>query len=335
MEKHKIILDVDTGTGKPICDIDDGIAIALALASPEIELLGCTTCGGNVRTHESTINTLRILEMAGRGDIPVAEGREDPFIQDVSGSFEWLEARSESARHFWYDNMPPLKDPTISPSPLNAHEFIIEMVKKHPGEVTIVKEGSLTNLALALLVEPEIAPLVKQVVHMGGTVGPVNWEGGPPVIPRRLWRDLLRMNTEFDPHATVIVIRSGIPFTFVDGVSGKTFLRPEHLDRIGAVGTPWHDFLEYTSRPWVEWWSMGQAERDGACMWDPFTLAVVFDPSFCRFVHMRFDAERFLKWEYPWMYTSPDSPQVRVSMEPVDVERFESMMVERLASPLP
>jgi len=335
MEKHKIILDVDTGTGLPVCDSDDGIAIALALASPEIELLGCTTCGGNCRTHQSSVNTLRVLEMAGRADIPVAEGREDPFLQDVSASLDYLENRSEKYRDLWFKDMPPLLEPTISPSPLKAHEFIIEMVKKYPGEVTIVKEGSLTNLALALLVEPEIAPLVKQVIHMGGHVGPMDWEGGPPVIPRHLWRDLLRMNTGFDPHATVIVIRSGIPFTFVTGISGQTFLRPEHVDRIAAVGTPYHDFLAYTSRPWVEWWSMKQVGRAGACMWDPFTLAVVFDPTFCHFATMRFDAQRFLAWEYPYLYTSPDSPQVRVSMEPVDVERFEELMVERLVSPLP
>ena len=66
----------------------------------------------------------------------------------------------------WKD-VPPIPEPKTKKSPLKAHDFIIEMVKKYPGEVTIVKEGSLTNLALALLVEPEIAPLVKSVVHMG------------------------------------------------------------------------------------------------------------------------------------------------------------------------
>jgi len=235
MERHKVILDVDTGTGLPVCDIDDGIAIALALASPEIELLGCTTCGGNVRTHESTINTLRILEMAGRGDIPVAEGRANPFRQDVSASFAWLEQRSAGGRDFWYKDMPPLLEPTLSPSPLKAHEFIIEMVKKHPGEVTIVKEGSLTNLALAVLVEPEIAPLVKEVVHMGGHVGNRDWERvGPAALPPVLWRDILRMNTEFDPEATAIVIESGIPFTFVTGTSSWR----TRLAR-GSNGTVW------------------------------------------------------------------------------------------------
>ena len=69
--------------------------------------------------------------------------------------------------------------PTLTPAPLKAHEFIIKMVRQHPAEVTIVKEGSLTNLALALLVEPEIAPLVKEVVHMGSSFV---LDAGPPLI---------------------------------------------------------------------------------------------------------------------------------------------------------
>ena len=86
MEATKIILDVDTATGIPCRDVDDGLAIALALASPEIDLIGITTCAGNCRAHESTENSLRILELAGRQDIPVAEGRELPFLQDVTAN---------------------------------------------------------------------------------------------------------------------------------------------------------------------------------------------------------------------------------------------------------
>ena len=333
MKTHKIILDVDTANGMPVRDIDDGLAIAMALASPEIELLGCMTCGGNCRTHESTINTLRILEVAGRGDIPVAEGRENPFLQDVSASFDYLETRSVKYGDYWKD-MPLLPEPTLSPSPLKAHEFIIEMVKKYPGEVIIVKEGSLTNLALALSVEPEIAPLVKEVVHMGGHVGSVDWErAGTPDTPGHLWRDTIRMNTEFDPEATVIVIRSSIPFRFVTGISRDVLLTPEDVDRIEAVGSPYHEFLAQTSHPWVEF-NVAVRNLPGAPMWDPLTLAVVIDPSFCYFVDMRFDAERFRVWEYPYLYISPDTPQVRVSMGPVRAERAHKMLLERLTAPL-
>ena len=72
MNKHKIILDIDNAFTMPVQDTDDGIALALALASPEIELLGCTTCAGNCRTWQSTENTLRMLEIAGRANVPRA-----------------------------------------------------------------------------------------------------------------------------------------------------------------------------------------------------------------------------------------------------------------------
>lgn len=335
MEKHKIILDVDTGTGMPVRDVDDGLAIAMALAMPEFELLGCTTCGGNCRTHESTINTLRILEMAGRGDIPVAEGRENPFLQDVNANFEYRKKRSERYKDFW-KNMPPLADPTISLSPLKAHEFIIEMVKKHPGEVTIVKEGSLTNLALALLVEPEIAPLVKEVVHMGGRVGTIDWdaeETKPTDRTLHVRRDILHTNTEFDPEATVIVIRSGIPFRFVTGISQDVLLTPEDVDRIETVGTDFHTFLAQTSRPWVDF-NIKIRHQAGAPMWDPFTLAVLADPDLCYFVNMCFHAERFLAREQPYLFISPDSPQVGVSMGPVRLDPTREMLLKAWTTPL-
>src|SRR5436309_11717285 len=103
MNRQKVILDVDTATGIPAQEIDDGLAIALALASPEIELLGCTTCAGNCRTRLATRNTLRILEVGGRSDIPVAEGRDMPLLQDARASLESCEGRSERWRDHWED----------------------------------------------------------------------------------------------------------------------------------------------------------------------------------------------------------------------------------------
>ena len=333
MQRRKVILDIDNAQtiGN---DTDDAMALALALTSPEIELLGVTTCAGNCRTWQSTENTLRMLELAERPDIPVAAGREEPLLLHVGPHYEYKEFKDAWRLGIWWKNMPPQIKPSLKPSPLKAHEFIIEMVKKYPGEVTIVKEGSLTNLALAVSVAPEIIPLVKEVVHMGGHVGPMDWDRpGMPDTPPHLWRDTIRMNTNFDPEATVIVVRSGIPFTFVTGVSRDVMLTLEDVDRIEAVGTPYHEFLAQTSRPWVEF-NMAVRNHAGAPMWDPFTMAVVFDPSLCYFVDLRFDSERFLAQEYPYLSISPDSVQVRVSMAPARVERAHELLMERLIAPL-
>jgi purine nucleosidase len=336
MQREKVILDVDTANGMPIRDIDDGLAIALALSSPEIDLLGLTTCGGNCRTEESTYNSLIWLEQAGRGDIPVAEGRLEPFLEEVGPNFEFWDKRSDQMAYLWKD-VPPIPPPTIEKSPLPAHEFIIEMVKKYPGEVNIVKEGALTNLALALLVEPEIAPLVKSVIHMGGT-----FHSGSGLTMREpiwsypngtFWRHFLRMNTEFDPLATEIVVRSGIPFYFVTGaVTSRVFLRKEHIEQIAAVGTPYHDFVADTSRPWVDL-DVDLRGKPGSFMHDPLALAILIDPTFCTFVQMHCDLERFHKMDYPYLYVGPDSPQAYVSVD-VDVDRFETFLAERLAAPV-
>ena len=332
-QRHKIILDVDTGTGIPVRDIDDGLAIALALASPEVELLGCTTCAGNCFTSESTRNTLRILEIAGRGDVPVAEGRAHPLLVDRSTSDALLAERTRRFRHYW-DDLPRLPEPTLSPSRLPAHEFIIEQAKAHPGEVVIVKEGSLTNLALALLVAPEIAPLLKAVFHMGGDCIGAAWSadhdwGGEAAS----WQSALRLNDRFDPHATAVVVRSGIPFTFVtNSLCARVRLRPPDVDRIAAGGSEFHTFLAETTRPWVrihlDRWGL-----DGATMWDPLTLAAVFLPELFSFVPMRCDVDRLLAEEADYLHPSPDTPQVSVTLD-VEAQRFESVLVERLSGPL-
>lgn len=333
MKRHKIILDIDNATGIIARDVDDGLALALALASPEVELLGCTTCAGNCRTHESTDITLRMLELAGRTDIPVAYGREYPFIQDVSASYAYIDGWSKDYADHWTGS--PVLAPATTQASQPAHEFIIEQVRKYPGEVTIVKEGSLTNLALALLVDPEIAPMVKSVVHMGGDVGEPWWATPGSAAANddaRVWRHIVRMNTVYDPDATEIVARSGIPFTFVTSkVCAKVLLRPEHVDKIAAVGTPWHDYLAEVSRPWVNW-QVNVRGRQGACMWDPLTLAVVFEPDFCVFGQMRFDINKWRNWEFPYIYQDSGSVQVGVSLE-VQIERFENFLVERLCMP--
>ena len=332
MEATKIILDVDTATGIPCRDVDDGLAIALALASPEIDLIGITTCAGNCRAHESTENSLRILELAGRQDIPVAEGRELPFLQDVTANFDFLDGWTRDYGFLWKD-VPPLPMVSAQKCDLPAHEFIIKSVRDNPGEVVIVKEGSHTNLALALLVDPEIASMVKEVIHMGGDTGQPWWASTitSEIDDPDIWQYIIKMNHTYDPEATAIVVRSGIPFTFVTSqVCLPALLRMEHIEQIKAVGTPYHDFLADTSRPWVRW-QLDYRDREGAVMWDPLTLAMCIDRTLFNCVSMRCDTDRFLLGEHPYLYPSADTPQVQVTMT-ADAPRYEDLMIERLTS---
>lgn len=338
IQRHKVILDIDNAFTIPAQDTDDAMALALALTSPEIELIGVTTCGGNCRTWESTENSLRMLEIAGCGSIPVAAGRETPLILNVEPSLQYLEAKTASQERSYWDSMPTPVKPSLEPSPLKAHEFIIENVIEYPGEVIIVKEGSITNLALALLVEPEIAPLVKEVVHMGGFFMPEEVDiadlfGGTPDIPAEAWQYVLKFNTEFDPEASAIVFGSGIPFTFVTGnVTGQVFQYLDDMERIRAVDTPFHQHVYEAGYPWVEL-SVKERKLVGAHMHDPLTLAVVIDRSFCTFENMHIDVAKFLAEEYPWLYRSDGEPQASVAVD-VDKERFERLLADRLVSPL-
>jgi inosine-uridine nucleoside N-ribohydrolase len=329
MNRRKIILDVDTANGMPVRDIDDGLAIALALASPELELVGCTTCGGNCSTEESTHNTLLWLQMAGRQDLPVSEGRREPLIQDVSANSQFWDARSDQLATLWAD-MPSYPDPTGQKSTLKAHEFIIQMVEKEPGQITIIKAGALTNLALALLVEPSIASHVAAVIHMGGS--PPAAQAPTWYLPSAsMWERFLRMNTEYDPEATEIVIRSGIPFTFIPSeVTTRVFLRPDDVERIAAVGSAYHQYIAETSRPWVRFDTEFRG-RPGSFMHDPLTVAAAIDESLFRFVDMHCDLERFRNRDYPYLRIGPQTPQVRVAVD-VDTDKFEALLVDRLSN---
>jgi inosine-uridine nucleoside N-ribohydrolase len=337
MDKHKIILDIDNAFTLPAQDTDDAMALALALTSPEIELIGCTTCAGNCRTWQSTKNTLRMLELAGKANIPVAGGREYPILQSVEASFAYLEAKTAGRERVYWESVGVAPEPTFKASPLKAHDFILQMVEKYPNQVTIITEGSMTNVAMAVLNEPGIASKVNEIIHMGGSFAirdQDEWSTvGTPDIPGYVWRSILKFNTEFDPEATEIVIRSGIPVTFVPGeVTSRVFQRMEDIERVKAIPTPFHQHLYLYGKPWVEW-SVKERKLPGAHMHDPLTLSTVIDRTFCKFVKMHCDLDRFRKFNYPFLVMDDAQPQCSVAVD-VDAKRFEAWLADRLASPL-
>jgi len=196
----------------------------------------------------------------------------------------------------------------------------------------------MTNLALALLVEPELAPLVKEVVHMGGSYRPKKVDVSrqsfsSPDIPAQAWQNVLLFNTGFDPESSAIVFKSGIPITFVTGyVTGRVFQYLEDMERIRAVDTPFHQHLYEAGNPWVEW-SVKERKLVGAHMHDPLTLAVVIDRSFCAYEDINIDVNRYLSGRRPWAFKSDGESRAKACVD-VDKERFERFLADRLASPL-
>ena len=151
-----VILDVDTG-------IDDSLALLYALGSREADLLAVTCVSGNVEARQVAINTLAILELAGRTDIEVAVGREVPLERPLETTPE-----THGPRGIGYAELPP---PERAISDRNGIEVIIDAARERPGEITLVTLGPLTNLAVALEREPQLPRLLHRHVLMGGAFG--------------------------------------------------------------------------------------------------------------------------------------------------------------------
>jgi purine nucleosidase len=149
-----LLLDVDTG-------IDDSLALLYACGSPEAELVAVTCVGGNVDARQVAENTRAVLELAGRDDVEVALGRETPLVRPLVTTPE-----THGARGIGYAVLPEPRRPL---SDRHAADLIIAEARRRPGEITLVTLGPATNLAVAVLREPELPLLLRRWVLMGGS----------------------------------------------------------------------------------------------------------------------------------------------------------------------
>ncbi len=267
MQPKAIILDTDPGIGSPGSDVDDALAIVLGLLHPGCELLGLTIVAGNVPLEEGVPNTLRLLEIAGRPEVPVVPGAERPLLRDPRPIRELMASRRrQTVERFW--DLPPLAPPRLRAAPGRAAEFIADAVRSRPGEITIVAIGPCTNVATALLMDPAVATSVAEIVVMGGAIR----------VPG-LVTPAVEFNLGYDPESVAVVLASGAPVTLVPlDVTTRTLMLPEHIERLAAVGTPLHRFLAETSRPWLRF-AMAVRELRGFWLHDPLALAYALDPA--------------------------------------------------------
>lgn len=220
---QKIIIDTDPG-------IDDAMAIFFALRSPELEVLGITAVFGNGGVANTASNAIRIVETAGRPDIPGAAGANTPLVvpQRFSGgaSVHGQDGLGNAGEQ--------LPQPQGKPIAQRAAAFIVETVLAHPGEVTLVPLGPLTNLALALRLEPAIATAVKGVSLMGGSA----FVGGNKTAAAEA-------NIYNDPHAAAIVFSAGWPVTMAGwDVNNRFHMNQHYLDQLCALGNPATNFIQ-------------------------------------------------------------------------------------------
>jgi inosine-uridine nucleoside N-ribohydrolase len=205
-----ILLDCDPGH-------DDAIALLLALASPEVELLGVTTVSGNQTLEKTTANALRILEFAGREDVAVAAGAPRPLVRE-----RYVAAYVHGESGLDGPDLPPPRGAEVEQ---HAVEFLAGLIESSPRPVTLVPTGPLTNVALLLARYPETAGKLKRVVLMGGAIAEGNVT---PAAEFNIWAD---------PEAAHRVFTSGIDVTMIGlDVTHKALMTPEQAEQLRATG---------------------------------------------------------------------------------------------------
>jgi len=308
MTASPIILDCDPGH-------DDAIAILLALASPELELLGITTVSGNQTLDKTTVNALRILEFAGRTDVPVHAGADAPLVRvrDVAAH-----VHGESGL-----DGPDLPAPTTAVRPQHAVDFLAEQIRQRDGRVTLVPTGPLTNIALLFSLHPDAVP--ERIVLMGGAVGEGN---RTPAAEFNIWAD---------PEAAQRVFAAGLDTTMIGlDVTHRALVTDAHTERLraaGRVGAMVAELMDFYSR----FHRIRYPELGGSPMHDPVCIAHLLEPGLVdiRDAFIEVDCSTGPSWgrtNVDWRgreHFGPPNSKVALG---IDGPRFGELLIERIGS---
>src|SRR5438876_11537192 len=260
----RVIIDTDPG-------VDDALALLLAMRSPELKIEAITPVAGNVPLDLTLPNALRMVEIAGRTDIPVAAGARAPLMRRlVTATYAHGENGLGGA---------VFPEPKIKPVATPAAEIIRQIVRKYPGEVTLITIGPLTNIATALNSDPELAGMVRALVMMGGSLS------GGNITPAA------EFNVYVDPEAARIVFQSGIPITMVGlDVTRKTSLTDEHVRILETAQNPVSQAAAKIARNAINH-NREQGFLVGPNMHDSLAVAGFLDPSLLKFQDYYVDVE--------------------------------------------
>ena len=332
--RRKIIVDQDAaGPGGT-----DQQSILLLVQSPQTEVLGITVVTGDAWLNDEVAHTLRMLEIIGRTDIPVVPGAEYPLVrrkddtelwEQQYGAVSWVGAWTPRMYHP-PDQLGKMPEGKSATKPLNedAAHFLLRMVHKYPHEITIYAGGPMTNLALAISIDPEFPALAKELVFMGGSLNPKTEDPEFANTPRH------EFNLWFDPEAAHIVLRAPwkkVVCTTVD-VSVKTRLTQELINRVKAGNSPAAHYVGAYARLFGEY----------NYLWDELAAAAWLDPSLITSKDLRYldmDLSRGAGYGNTLSWNEQDKPQI--SGPPIeiqvdlDTDKFYKMFVDLLTAPTP
>ena len=340
-----ILIDCDTG-------IDDSLALLYAAASPEAEIVAVTCCSGNVEAHQVADNTRAVLELAGRPDVEVALGRTVPLVRDLE-----ITPETHGPRGIGHAELPAPSRPL---SHRHAADLIVEEARRRPGEITLVTLGPLTNVAVAVLREPDLPRLLRRLVIMGGS-----YRSPGNTAPTSEW------NIHCDPDAAKVVLTAwaaagagaepgSVPRPLALGldVTERAKITPDHVVALArragsrpddslalARGEdPMHATRSVASDPVVRFvadalrfYMEFHSRYDGfygAFIHDPLALAAALDPGLVRTEALTVDielggtlttGETVTDWRRVW----GRPPNVDVAVE-ADAEEFLGRLIERV-----
>lgn len=305
---RKIIIDTDPGQ-------DDAVAILLALASPELEVLALTAVAGNVPLPLTQRNALQIVELSRR-QVPVHAGCDTPLKRKLVTA-EYVHGRSG------LDGI-PLPDPTTPLAPGHAVDTLIDTLRQHPsGTITLCPLGPLTNIATAFQRAPDIIPRVAEIVLMGGAYFEVG-----NVTPTA------EFNIYVDPEAADIVFKSGAPIVVMPlDVTHKALTSREWVEEMRTLGTPvgqavasWTDFFER--------YDTAKYGSAGVPLHDPCVIAYLLEPALFTGRHVNVEIETRSELTLgmtvaDWWRVTKREPNA-MFMGSVDRDGFYRLLTERL-----
>lgn len=319
---HRIIFDTDFALPPQ----DDGLALAFALNSPELDILGITTVAGNYNVQRANADVLRMLEFAGRTEIRVYGGARRPLAHQP-------DAYAKSHYGKWWSDDPAPAPPggfaKIALQTESAADFIARTVTSRPGEVEIVAIGPLTNIATAIRRNPAVVKAVKRLTIMGGAIASLP-DGGGNITPNA------EFNFWVDPEAARVVLRSGIPIELSPmNVSMKTSFDRQSFNTLVASKTPITQMIDAQMAP--------RYARDANFhphMYDEVAIASLVDPTLVKTRPMIVDVDDAHGIGYgasiggTEVWPGAEGARTMNVQHDIDGARFMRLFVERVSTPL-
>lgn len=330
-QQRMVVIDQD-GSGPAG---SNQMAMMVLLNSPKVKVLGITMVSGNAWESEEVQSTLRMLELTGHSDVPVAPGAVFPLMRteqeamlerDQMGTFPWygawgdLKAGTSAQTYHGAFELPKMVEGETKLKALDedAAHFLVRQVRAHPHEVTIYAAGPLTNIALAIAIDPEFAEMTQGIVIMGGSLNPATTDPEFATHPRH------EFNFWFDPEAAHITLRAKWPrieLTTVD-ISIKTQFTKAMLEEIAKAKTPSAEYLaKYTHEFYY--------------LWDELAAAAWIEPGIItkeETLYIDVDTNRGPNYGDTLSWTKENKP--KQTLQPVHVwvdldnRKFDAMFVE-------